>query len=85
QEAYRLAYEQIHYNLELMRPGMSFAEVSEKGWRIPERYHAHRYYLLAHGIGMTGEYPYILYRDDFEAGGYEGIIEPGMVLCVESF
>ena len=84
-EAYRLAYEQIHHNLELMRPGMSFAEVSEKGWRIPQRYHAHRYYLLAHGIGMTGEYPYILYRDDFDAGGYEGVIEPGMVLCVESF
>ncbi len=82
---YRLAYEQIHHNLELMRPGMSFAEVSNKGWRIPERYHAHRYYLLAHGIGMTGEYPYILYKDDFDAGGYEGVIEPGMVLCVESF
>ncbi|HSS65256.1 MAG TPA: Xaa-Pro peptidase family protein [Gammaproteobacteria bacterium] len=82
---YRLAYEQIHHNLELMRPGMSFAEVSEKGWRIPDRYHAHRYYLLAHGIGMTGEYPYILYKDDFDTGGYDGVIEPGMVLCVESF
>lgn len=84
-ECYRLAYEQIQHNLELVRPGMSFAEVSEKGWRIPERYHAHRYYLLAHGIGMTGEYPYIPYKDDFDAGGYEGVIEPGMVLCVESF
>lgn len=84
-ECYRLAYEQIQHNLELVRPGMSFAEVSEKGWRIPERYHDHRYYLLAHGIGMTGEYPYILYKDDFDAGGYDGVIEPGMVLCVESF
>jgi len=84
-ECYRLAYEQVHHNLELMRPGLSFAEVSEKGWRIPERYYPHRYYLLAHGIGMTGEYPYILYQDDFEAGGYDGVIEPGMVLCVESF
>jgi len=84
-ECYRLAYEQVHHNLELMRPGHSFVEVSRRGWRIPERYHANRYYLLAHGIGMTGEYPYILYQDDFEACGYDGVIEPGMVLCVESF
>lgn len=84
-ECYRLAYEQIQQNLQLMRPGMSFAEVSEKGWVIPAPYHARRYYLLAHGIGMTGEYPYILYRDDFESSGYDGVIEPGMVLCVESF
>ena len=40
---------------------------------------------LAHGIGMTGEYPYLVYSDDFAAGGYDGVIEPGMVLCVESF
>lgn len=85
QDCYRLACEQLCHNLELMRPGLAFAEVSERGWRIPGKYHAHRYYLLAHGIGMTGEYPYILYRDDYEAGGYDGVIEPGMVLCVESF
>ena len=85
QDCYRLAHEQICHNLELMRPGLGFAEVSELGWRIPDKYRAHRYYLLAHGIGMTGEYPYILYKDDYERGGYDGVIEPGMVLCVESF
>jgi len=84
-QCYRLAYEQIQHNLELMRPGLAFGEVSARGWRIPERYHKHRYYLLAHGDGMTGEYPYILYPDDHREGGYDGVIEPGMVLCVESF
>ena len=82
---YRLAVEQIEHNLTLMRPGISFAEISERGWRIPERFLAHRYYLLAHGVGMTGEYPYILYRDDYRSGGYDGIIEPDMTLCMESF
>ncbi len=82
---YRLAWEQVHHNLELIRPGLGFRELSERGWRIPPRYHRNRYYLLAHGIGMTGEYPYILYHDDFAAGGYDGVIEPGMVLCVESY
>ena len=33
---------------------------------------------------MTGEYPYILHRQDF-AQGYDGVIEPGMTLCVESY
>lgn len=82
---YALAHEQIEHNLALIRPGATFREVSEQGWRIPGRYHARRYYLLAHGIGMTGEYPYIVDRADRDAGGYDGVIEPGMVLCVESF
>lgn len=82
---YRLAWEQVHANLELMKPGMGFAEISERGWRIPEPYHKHRYYLLAHGTGMTGEYPYILYLDDYREGGYDGIVESNMVLSVESF
>jgi Xaa-Pro aminopeptidase len=84
-QLYRLAHEQVHTNLELMKPGLSFAEVSGRGWRIPEPYHKHRYYLLAHGTGMTGEYPYILYVDDYRDGGYDGVIEPNMVLSVESF
>jgi Xaa-Pro aminopeptidase len=82
---YGLAFEQVHHNLDLIRPGIAFAELSAKGWRIPPAYRRHRYYLLAHGIGMTGEYPYILYGDDYADGGYDGTVEPGMVLCVESF
>lgn len=85
QTLYQLAHEQIHRNLELIRPGVTFRELSERGWTIPEKYERNRYYLLAHGIGMTGEYPYILYKKDFEEGGYDGVVEPGMVLCVESF
>jgi len=82
---YRLAYEQIQHNVALVRPGVGFREMSERGWRIPERYEDRRYYLLAHGIGMTGEYPYVLYAKDYADGGYEGVIEPNMMLCIESF
>jgi len=82
---YRLAYEQVHHNCELIRPGIGFRELSERGWTIPARYESHRYYLLAHGLGMTGEYPYVLYAKDFPDGGYDGVVEPSMVLCVESF
>lgn len=84
-ELYRLAYDQIHHNMSLIRPGVAFAELSEQGWRIPEAYFPNRYYLLAHGIGMTGEYPYILYWHDHQRGGYDGVVEKNMVLCVESY
>jgi Xaa-Pro aminopeptidase len=81
---YRLAYEQIQTNLALIRPGMTFRELSERAWPIPEAYLANRYFVLAHGVGMSGEYPYILHRQDF-ASGYDGVIEPNMTLCVESY
>jgi Xaa-Pro aminopeptidase len=82
---YRLAYEQIQTNLALIRPGMSFRELSERAWAIPAAYVANRYFVLAHGVGMTGEYPYVLHRQDFDEHGYDGMIESGMTLCVESY
>lgn len=84
-ELYRVAHEQVHYNMELLRPGVSFREYSERAWRIPDRYVANRYYLSAHGCGMTGEYPYLYHSMDFAASGYDGVIRAGMTLCVESY
>lgn len=85
QTLYRLAYEQVQHNLSILKPGMTFREYSEKAWNIPAKYHANRYYLSAHGCGMTGEYPYLYHHHDYQDAGYDGVIEPGMVLCVESY
>lgn len=82
---YKVAYEQVHHNMAVIRPGLSFREYSDLAWDIPEQYADHRYYLSAHGCGMSGEYPYLYHRADFPDAGYDGIIEPGMTLCVESF
>ena len=84
-ELYRVAHEQVHHNMQLLRAGTSFRDYSERAWKIPERFVANRYYLSAHGCGMTGEYPYLYHAIDFEQSGYDGIIEPGMTLCVESY
>ncbi|WP_422371762.1 M24 family metallopeptidase [Hoeflea sp.] len=84
-ELYRVAYEQVHHNMGILRPGMSFRDYADAAWDIPEKFYAHRYYLSAHGCGMTGEYPYLYHRGDFPAAGYDGEILPGMTLCVESF
>jgi len=84
-ELYRIAHEQVHHNMGIIEPGLTFAQYSERAWDLPERFAAHRYYLSSHGVGMTGEYPYLYHARDFGAFGYDGIIEPGMTLCVESF
>jgi Xaa-Pro dipeptidase len=84
-ELYRTAYEQVHHNMALLKPGVSFKEYAFKAWDIPERFFDNRYYLSAHGVGMTGEYPYLYHRADYADAGYDGIIEPGMTLCVESY
>jgi Xaa-Pro aminopeptidase len=34
---------------------------------------------------MTGEYPYLYHSMDFEDSGYDGVVEAGMTLCVESY
>ena len=82
---YKTAYEQLHHNMSILHPGMSFRDYAEAAWDIPDRYHANRYYLSAHGCGMTGEYPYLYHRGDFPDAGYDGEILPGMTLCVESY
>jgi Xaa-Pro dipeptidase len=84
-ELYRVAHEQVHHNLELLRPGLSFRDYSQRAWTIPERFVANRYFLSAHGCGMTGEYPYLYHHLDFADSGYDGVIEAGMTLCVESY
>lgn len=84
-DLYKTAYEQIQHNISILHPGMSFREYSDNAWNIPEKYLANRYYLSAHGVGMTGEYPYLYHWADFPEAGYDGVIEPNMTLCVESY
>lgn len=82
---YRLAWEQIHGNMDLIRPGLSFRELAETGWKLPERCRPNRYSVVAHGVGLCDEYPACVYLEDLQSGGYDGVIEPGMTLCVESY
>jgi len=79
------AVEQIHHNTEILQPGASFREVSEKAWTIPDEFLANRYGSLIHGVGLCDEYPSIKHWPDFEQKGYDGTLHPGMVLCVESY
>jgi Xaa-Pro dipeptidase len=81
---YDAAYQQVQHNIELMRPGTTFRDVMERAVLPPDPYHTPTNACIAHGIGLCNEYPLIVNRDHFEASGYDGMIEEGMVLCVES-
>ena len=84
-ELYKVAFEQLHHNMDILHPGMTFRQYADKAWNIPEKYYKNRYYLSAHGVGMTDEYPKIYYREDWDLHGYDGVIEADTVMCVESF
>lgn len=82
---YALAWEQIEYNKSILKAGMTFREVAEKAWKIPDEFVDHRYAVLIHGVGLADEYPSIRHLHDFEAKGYDGMLEENMTLCVESY
>jgi len=85
QSLYRMAYEQVQHNISILKPGMSYREVSEKAWPIPERFYDRRYPSVIHGVGMHGETPMIAHYGDFDTYSGDGILEPGMVVSVESY
>jgi Xaa-Pro aminopeptidase len=80
---YMAAREQIEHNVDILQPGMSFAEFAERCWRIPERYQACRYGLAFHGVGLADEWPSVPNHIDF-AHAYSGRLEENMTVCVES-
>ena len=82
---YQLSAEQIRYNTELVKPGVTFKELGQNAWPVPEEFVDRRYGVIFHGVGLADEYPSIKHYIDYEQKGYEGVLEPGMTLCVESY
>ncbi len=83
-QLYTLAMEQVEYNMNLVRPGISFSEYQRQSYDVPEEYHQNAYSCIIHGVGMCDEYPRItpIFRGP---NCYDGEIEAGMVLCIESY
>lgn len=84
-DLYKRAHEEVHHNIDLMRPGASFRDITYGGFRQPDRFRALRYPVLAHGVGMSDEWPAIYYPEDEPQTGYDGTLETGMTVCVESY
>ena len=49
-------------------------------------YDKHRHYsCLFHGVGQCDEWPSVYFPSAWERAGYDGVVEPGMVMTVESY
>lgn len=82
---YRMSYDQVQHNIGLIAPGKAFREIAEQAWQIPARFVEQRYTSVMHGVGMHGESPFIAHAMDYNSYGRDGILEPGMVVSVESY
>ncbi len=84
-QLYQLAHEHIMQNMDVLKPGLTFKELTFGGHRLPEKYRAQRYGVKYHGVGLCDEYPAIMYPEDWESGGYDGVLQPGMTLTAEVY
>lgn len=84
-QLYQLAYEHIQTNMALLKPGVSFRELTERSHRLPPEYRDQRYGVIMHGVGLCDEYPSIRYPEDYAGYGYDGVLQAGMCLCVEAY
>ncbi|TAL81776.1 MAG: aminopeptidase P family protein [Candidimonas sp.] len=83
-DIYSRAYEQIVRNIELLKPGISYRDLTHKAFRYdPEEFR--HYSCLYHGVGLCDEAPFIYFPEAWESFGYDGVLAPGMVICVESY
>jgi Xaa-Pro aminopeptidase len=82
---YQLAQEQVLFNADIIKPGLTFREFAERCWPVPEAFVPNRYLMMVHGVGVADEYPSIAYAEDFAEWGYDGVFEENMVVSVESY
>ena len=83
-QLHALAAEQVRHNCDLLRPGLTFRQFTERAWTIPARYAEQNYGCVAHGVGLVDEWPAIGCNPG-DPLLQDGDIVPGMVLCIESY
>ena len=83
-QIYRLAYDEVHHNMGLVKAGAKFSEFQRNAYPTDEIYHQNAYPCILHAVGMTDEYPRInpIFRGPTP---YDGEFEAGMVVCIESY
>ena len=82
--AYRVGYEHIRENTELLGPGKSIREISFGLHRLPDEFVEGRYSCSMHGVGLCDEWPVVPYQQDWQDGAFDHELRPGMALCVEA-
>ena len=83
-DAYRHAVEHMRINEQLVKPGTSMKELTFGGHQLDPKYVARQYSCRFHGVGLCDEWPCIPYKETFQEGANDYVLEPGMCLCVEA-
>ena len=83
-QLYTQAWREIRHNATLLQPGASFREIVAQRYVQPDTIGRQPYPVMAHGLGMADEWPVIYYPVD-EQYQFDGEVEVGMVMTVESY
>ena len=83
-QTHAIAVEQLQRNMEMLTPGTTFRQLTFDAWS-PSWDDYRRYCCQFHGVGQCDEFPEIYWPEQWDDWGYDGVLEPGMVLTVESF
>lgn len=84
QEVFDLSLEQINHGIDILGPGVTLRDLTYAGL-IPDETTYRHYTTQYHGVGLCDEYPAVYFPENWEDAGYDAVVEPGMVLCVESY
>jgi len=83
-EIYTMGYEQIQNNIELLKPGTSFKELTLNSKEYSKDEFRH-YSVLFHGVGLCDEFPAIPFTWELNENSFDGVLKAGMVMCVETY
>ena len=81
---YQAAHEWVLAMTELVRPGITCAELAAAAPKIPERFLPQRYECMIHGAGLEEESPSVCHPQDEQSNG-ERVIQENMALVVECY
>jgi Xaa-Pro aminopeptidase len=83
-DLYRIAHDWTLAMTDLMRPGITCAELAAAAPRIPERFLPQRYEIMIHGVGLEEESPNVCHPQDPQSNP-QTVIEENMALVVEIY
>lgn len=82
---YRVAHEHIEENMHLLKPGVTFRDLTFSGHDLPDLYKDRQYCVKMHGVGLCDEFPSIYYPESYIEDAVDYELKPNMVLCVEAY
>ncbi len=81
---YRAAHEWVLAMTELVRPGITCAELAAAAPKIPERFIPQRYECMIHSVGLEEESPSVCHPQDQQSNP-DRVIQEDMALVVECY